>query len=232
MNEKEFDQFAEEYDAMLRDSINASGEGPEYFARYKVCDMAKVLCREAVDREVARVLDFGGGVGSSLPYISEFFPNADITLADVSRRSLDYAARRKIPRVEILHFDGQRFPLPDNCFDIAIAACVFHHIEEDEHVGLMAEIRRVVRPGGLFFIFEHNPWNPMTRRVVNDCPFDENAVLITAPELRRRMKAAGFERVDVAWRIFFPRALRAMRPMERWMEWLPLGAQYRAVGFG
>ncbi len=230
MDEQEFDQFAQEYDALLRDSIGASGEGPEYFARYKVKDMADVFSRQNPDCSVTSVLDFGGGVGASLPYLSEYFPQADITLADVSRRSLEYAARREIPRVSILHFDGKRLPLPDNHFDAVIAACVFHHIPETEHIALMAEIRRVLKPRGLFFIFEHNPWNPLTRKVVDNCPFDENAVLITGPELRRRMKNAGFAKVDVAWRIFVPGALRAIRPVERWLEWLPLGAQYRAVG--
>lgn len=215
---------------MLRSSIAASGEGPEYFARYKIKDMVDVFSRLRPNQRVQNILDFGGGVGASLPYLSELFPNADITLADVSRRSLDYAARRGIPRVNILHFDGKRLPLPDKHFDAVIAACVFHHIPETEHIALMAEIRRVLRPDGLFFIFEHNPWNPLTQRVVNNCPFDENAVLITGPELRRRMKKAGFARVDVAWRIFFPRALSEIRPVERWLEWLPLGAQYRAVG--
>jgi SAM-dependent methyltransferase len=232
MEEQEFDRFAQEYDAMLRSSIAASGEGPEYFARYKISDMADVLQRAGLSHSVANVLDFGGGVGASLPYLSEFFPDAKITLADVSRRSLSYAAERQVPRVEILHFDGKRLPLPDNQFDAVIAACVFHHIPESEHIALMREIRRLLRPGGLFFIFEHNPWNPLTRKVVNSCPYDENAVLITGPRLRRRMQDAGFARVDLSWRIFFPSALRSWRPAERWLEWLPLGAQYRAVGYG
>lgn len=230
MDEQEFDQFAEEYDAMLRDSIKASGEGPEYFARYKVADMADVFARENYGKEIEQVLDFGGGVGASLPYLSEYFPKADITLADVSRRSLDYAARHEVPKVNLLHFDGKQLPLPDDHFDAVIAACVFHHIPEDQHVALIGEIRRVLRPGGKLFIFEHNPWNPLTRKVVDNCPFDGNAVLISGPELRRRIGAAGFGRVDVAWRIFFPNALRSIRGAERWMEWLPLGAQYRAVG--
>lgn len=230
MDEKEFDKFADEYVSMLRGSIQKSGEGPEYFARYKIKDMAAVFEKMLPRRNVQQVLDFGGGVGVSLPYLSEYFPEAELTLADVSRRSLDYAERRDIPRVKTLHFDGENLPLPNGQFDAVVAACVFHHIPETEHIALMAEIRRVLRPGGLFFIFEHNPWNPLTRQVVDRCPYDENAILINGPELRRRMKAAGFARVDLAWRIFFPRLLRVARPMERWLEWLPLGAQYRAIG--
>lgn len=231
MDEQEFDRFADEYHDLLSKSISSSGEGPEYFARYKIMDMIDVLERTGSKRQILDILDFGGGIGASLPHLSEFFPTANLTLADVSQRSLDYAARRNIAKVTMLHFDGKQLPLPDDQFDAVIAACVFHHIPEAEHIALMGEIRRVLRPEGLFFIFEHNPWNPLTRRVVKECPFDENAVLIAGPDLKRRMHEAGFARVDVAWRIFFPSFLRAARPMERWLERLPLSAQYRAVGF-
>jgi hypothetical protein len=36
MDEAEFDKFADEYYAKHAASISASGEGPEYFAEYKI----------------------------------------------------------------------------------------------------------------------------------------------------------------------------------------------------
>ena len=232
MDQAEFDKFADEYEAMHRESIRASGEGPEFFARYKIKDMAEIWGRRHGGARARRVLDFGGGTGASAPHLAALFPGAEITLADVSERSLELAMERHVPRVAPLLFDGARLPLADQSFDCGLAACVFHHIAEAEHVALLAEIRRVLRPGGLFFIFEHNPWNPLTRRAVDACPFDENAVLISGPEMRRRMRAAGFQRVDLAWRIFFPGALRWLRPVEAGMTWLPLGAQYRLTASG
>jgi hypothetical protein len=41
--------------------------------------------------------------------------------------------------------------------------------------------------------------------------------------------AAGFARVAVKHRIFFPHALRGLRPLEKYMTWLPFGAQYYVV---
>jgi hypothetical protein len=76
------------------------------------------------------------------------------------------------------------------------------------------------------FVFEHNPLNPLTRHVVNSCEFDENAELIMAPTMRRRVREAGFGTAEVRYRIFFPHLLRALRPLEPLMTWLPLGAQY------
>jgi len=75
-------------------------------------------------------------------------------------------------------------------------------------------------------LFEHNPWNPATQHAVRTCPFDANAVLISAPEMRRRFRAAGFTDVELRWTLFFPGFLAALRPLERAMGWLPLGAQY------
>jgi hypothetical protein len=79
-------------------------------------------------------------------------------------------------------------------------------------------------------LFEHHPWNPLMRHAVNTCPFDENAVLISGPEMRRRMRDTGFKDVSVTRRLFVPGALRRLRPLEPCLAWLPLGAQCRAVG--
>src|SRR5262249_23820046 len=107
-----------------------------------------------------------------------------------------------------------------------VASCVFHHIPQLEHPRLLGEIRRVLARGGLLMIFEHNPLNPLTRRAVNTCAFDENAELIAAGAMRSRMHAAGFVAPKVRYRIFFPRSLRSLRPLEAKLTWLPLGAQY------
>ncbi|MBP8250267.1 MAG: hypothetical protein KAX72_09205, partial [Chitinophagales bacterium] len=86
--------------------------------------------------------------------------------------------------------------------------------------------RRVIRPGGNLFIFEHNPYNPLTVRVVNNCPFDENAELIRGADMKQRFLAAGFSSASIRYRIFFPNILRGMRSLEPALSWLPLGGQY------
>ncbi len=103
---------------------------------------------------------------------------------------------------------------------------MFHHIEAAEHVPLLRSLRRLLRPGGVLAIFEHNPVNPVTRYIVATCPFDENAVLIPAPTFVARQREAGFSRVSATYTGFFPGQLRALRPLERFMGPLPVGAQY------
>lgn len=228
MDEAEFDKFALEYDEMHRQNIRVSGEGPEYFAEYKIRDIRQDFEARQLDAEPTNILDFGGGIGASAPYFSSYFPHSDITLADVSERSLALAEQRNVPRCSTLLFDGATLPLDENSQDIALAACVFHHIPADQHAHLFKEILRVLRPGGRLFVFEHNPWNPLTVRAVNTCPFDENAVLINALTLRRRVEQGGFgaSDIDVKFRIFFPAMLKSLRPFEAWLTKLPIGAQY------
>jgi hypothetical protein len=84
----------------------------------------------------------------------------------------------------------------------------------------------VLAPGGMLSVFEHNPLNPLTVYAVQACPFDDNAVLIRAGAMRARLRQAGFEVPSLRYRIFFPHALRGLRPLERRLTRLPLGAQY------
>jgi len=227
VEEAEFDKFAAEYRTLHAESIKVSGESPEYFAEYKIVHVAAELERArggAVER--AAVLDFGAGVGYSVPFFGRHMPRARVTCLDVSQKSLDIGAAQHGGVADFRRFDGKRIPYPDGTFDVALASCVFHHIPHSEHVALLAEIRRVLTADGLLLVFEHNPLNPLTRHAVNTCIFDEHAVLIGAPTMRRRALAAGFATADVRYRIFFPHWARGLRPIEKWLTWLPFGAQY------
>ena len=131
---------------------------------------------------------------------------------------------------ELILFDGETLPLEDDSVDLSFAACVFHHIDHADHGGLLKEIYRVLKPGGRFFVFEHNPLNPLTVRVVNQCEFDENAVLISGNAMRTSIARAGFSNATLKYRLFFPNALRILRPLELWLTKIPLGGQYFVMG--
>jgi ubiquinone/menaquinone biosynthesis C-methylase UbiE len=227
MDKAEFDKFADEYESVHARNIAISGETPDYFAKYKMKDLAAEYFAHRGDRGSApAVLDFGSGIGTSVPFVRMYFPHCNLTCLDVSNRSLEIGRNHFGAYATFVVFDGSSMPFPDASFDIAYAACVFHHIDHAEHVALLGELRRVLVPGGMLAVFEHNPYNPLTVKTVNECPFDENARLIPAPTMRRRVLEAGFHSTRIRYRIFFPRALRAFRPMEKRMTWLPLGAQY------
>ena len=217
----EFDLFADEYDQQHRANIALTGEGPEYFAQYKLQAFRAMVPGSARD-----LLDFGMGTGNSIPWFQKYFPASNLTGVDVSQRSLDIAQARFPGAAAGVRLTGHRIPVDDNHFDAAFSACVFHHIDHGEHVAWLADICRVVKPGGMLAIFEHNPLNPLTLRAVNTCPFDINARLIRAGKFAEAYRSAGWKQVCIRYHIFFPRALAALRGLEPSLSWLPLGAQY------
>ena len=111
------------------------------------------------------------------------------------------------------------------------SACVFHHIAHEHHEQWLKELLRITRPGGILAIYEHNPLNPLTVRAFNTCPLDKDARLIQAWKLRRACLEAGWSSASIAYRLFFPRALAYLRPLERRLGWLCLGAQYRLLAW-
>lgn len=226
MDRSEFDRFATEYLALHERNIAASGESPDYFADYKMRDLARLMADAGANVQAPRVLDFGAGVGNSVPYVRRHLPGAALACVDVSMQSLAIARQRFGDDAGYCAFDGSRLPFRDATFDGAFAACVFHHIPHGEHRSALTEIRRVLKPGGTLMVYEHNPFNPLTRRAVDACPFDENAVLVRAQRMRATLRGAGFAQATIRYRVFFPRALAWMRPLESWLTWLPLGAQY------
>jgi SAM-dependent methyltransferase len=227
MEKSEFDQFADEYYAEHAKGLRASGESPEFFYEYKVHTIAEALRARA--RSALRILDFGSGVGNSIPYFRKHIPEAELTCADVSRRSLAVGEARFPGEARSMEIDGDRLPFDDGQFDLVFSACVFHHIPHSEHVHWLSELRRVARASATLSIFEHNPWNPLTVKVVRDCPFDEHAVLIAGPDFKRTVASAGWAAPEIRYTLFFPHALAFLRPAENWLRAVPLGAQYMAL---
>lgn len=229
MDRAEFDKFADDYRALHQANLAPSGEEPEYFAEYKVRDLARLLRARAPTLADGRLLDFGAGVGSSLPFLRKYLPRAHLTCVDVSTRSLAVGMARFAQEADFVAFDGGRFPFAEATFDCVFAGCVLHHVAPVEHGCLFAELRRVLRPGGQLMIYEHNPLNPLTVRTVKACPFDDDAILLRAGTLSATLQASGFREPRIRYRVFFPHALRWLRPLEDGLGWLPLGAQYYVI---
>jgi SAM-dependent methyltransferase len=220
----EFDHLADEYHEHHRANVAITGEGPEYFHEYKIADLASLVRgRGSPD---GRILDFGSGIGNSVPFFRKYFGRSEIYCADVSERSIEIAQAR-FPGNEQYVLIGRHVPMETHSVDIVFSACVFHHIPHEEHPAWLAELLRVTRPGGLLVIYEHNPLNPLTVRAVNTCPLDANARLIPGRTMRRRATDSGWGDARVEYKLFFPAALRPFRPLERHLGWLGLGAQYR-----
>jgi len=224
MYETEFDKFAEEYVNLHKKNIKISGESPEFFAEYKIKDLLDLTQDYGFNPK--RIMDFGSGIGSSVPFFQRFFPDAPIICLDVSEKSLSIGRNRFSDIAEFHIFDGQRIPFDNGSFDLIFAACVFHHIPKTEHLNLLNEWYRILKPNGIAVIFEHNPLNPLTVHAVNTCPFDKNAVLIKGTDIKKYFSEVGFRQVELRYRLFFPRLLAKFRPLEKYLRNCPIGAQY------
>ena len=227
--ESEFDQYVREYAIQHKDNIKITGESPEFFAEYKIKDLKRVSAK--FDIQAKEILDYGTGIGNSIPFIRKYFPDSKITGLDISKLSLEYAENlHKQPDTDFIPFEGAEIPAGPDRFDLAFAACVFHHIPLDKHSDCVKHILRVLKPGGLFMIYEHNPYNPLTVRAVNTCPFDVNANLVSAGYVKKLLLNSGMVDVRCEYRVFYPGILKFLRTTEPFLTKIPLGGQYFVVG--
>jgi len=84
----------------------------------------------------------------------------------------------------------------------------------------------VLKPGGRIYVFEHNPRNPLVRYVIARTPIDENAILLDAREVRYGLLDTARYELETDYLMFMPPSLAFLRPIDRTLAWLPLGAQY------
>lgn len=220
MNEPkvDFDDYTDNYNSLLRESTGFFTEGEAYFAKYKV----DILRREVLTN-TKRLLEYGCGIGRNIPFLRVAFPDATIAGSDISEAGLEIA-RKENPGVE---FFVERVGTDvANPYEVIFIAGVFHHIPLKERAAVMETLFERLAPGGTIVIFEHNPFNPVTRKIVNDCPYDRDAVLLRPSQLRALLADAGLTVCCSAYCLFVPPSLSVLLPLEAKLGWLPLGGQY------
>jgi hypothetical protein len=89
---------------------------------------------------------------------------------------------------------------------------------------------RVLKSGGRCYVFEHNPYNPVTRWVVARTPIDRHAILLSSREVCASLAVAGIRHIQVENLMFFPPKWRWAQPLEQALYWLPFGGQYMVFG--
>jgi SAM-dependent methyltransferase len=221
-----FDNYRSNYGAVVQSSIDFSGLPHSFFMRAKA-DLLRDLAESHFGGKKPAVLVVGCGVGSFHPFlrgIADCVCGVDVSSASIAQ------ARASHPDVEYQAFDGQVVPYESGTFDLVIAICVLHHVPPQQWGSFTREMRRVVKPGGLVCIIEHNPINPLTRMAVGRCEFDEDAVLLRAGKVRRLMAEAGLRQLGSRYFLLFPWAAKLARRIESALGHVPLGAQYAAWG--
>lgn len=223
----QFDAYAASYEQAVNQSLAFVGMKVDYFTRVKAAYLLELLADHFGSTDGLNLLDIGCGVGNFHPLLG---PQVGaLSGVDLSAECLRQAQARN-PGVGYSHYDGHRLPFPDDSFDAATTICVMHHVPPEQWPGFVTEMKRVVRPGGLAVVFEHNPLNPLTRRVVSTCEFDADAVLLRRGKLRGLMAEGGFGEIRSRAILSIPSFGRLSRRIDLALGHLSLGAQYYVRG--
>ena len=220
-----FDAVADDYDAALAQGIAVSGEDKNFFARGRVEWLGRCLTERGAPSQT--VIDYGCGTGSATPFLQEILQPSRIVGLDVSHKSLAVArAEYGISGAAFAHCDEYA---PSGEADVVYCNGTFHHVPVSERAAVMEYIYRCLKPGGLFALWENNPWNLGTQYVMLRCPFDKGVVKVAPPAARRLARGVGFEVVRQDFYFIFPRFLAALRPWEPSLTRTPLGTQYQLL---
>ena len=142
-----FDGVAERYD--LTNDLLAVGQTRRW---------RRAVVRAVDPRPGMRILDLAAGTGtSSVPFAEA---GAEVVPADFSLGMLRVGRRRQ-PELPFVAADGLALPFADGVFDAATISFGLRNLA-DRHAGL-AELLRVVRPGGRLVVceFSHPTWGPL-----------------------------------------------------------------------
>ena len=220
----QFDEYADNYDAVLNEGLSATGESKDYFARRRVMWLSQCLSRMSMHPK--RILDYGCGTGSTAKLFLELLQPDSVTGVDSSIKSVAQAKQKQSERTRF--FVTSNFT-PNQDIDLAYSNGVFHHIPPTDRAAELDYVRRGLRPGGLFSFWENNPWNAGTRYIMSRIPFDHDAVMLSPKYARTLLRNSGFEILRADFLFFFPKALRFLRSIESWFSSVPLGGQYQIL---
>jgi ubiquinone/menaquinone biosynthesis C-methylase UbiE len=109
------------------------------------------LLKEGQVQPGHRVLDLGCGTGTFLLLTKKQHCDADLVGLDADARVLTHARRKLVEANLNVTLDqglATQLPYPDNYFDRVFSSLLLHHLCREDKRRAMAEVRRVLRPGG------------------------------------------------------------------------------------
>ncbi len=218
----EFDSYASAYRNLLDDPIrNRFASSSQFFHERKADLIHDFFARQKMSAASIVWLDVGCGQGELLRIAGSGFakavgcdPSPEMTKACAG---IDISEQRS----------PAELPFRDQSFDFVTAVCVYHHVQSVDRVPLTKSIYRVLKPGGVFCLIEHNPFNPATQIIVRRCPVDVDAHLVTRAGAARLMGSARLEPIETAYFLYMPeRIFKRVGAIERCLRKLPLGGQF------
>ncbi len=223
-SENVFDKYAESYEDACQRGLALSGENRDYYAQKRMeYTVSQCPCPQGVETAI----DFGCGLGHTVPYLLKHFPQARVIGVDNSPETIQNA--RQNYSDSRVHFTTDKFDIPVDNVDLVYCNGVFHHIDPPERIRVLKRIFNYLKPGGLFAFWENNPWNPGTRLIMSRIPFDQDAIPLSYLESQQLLKSTGFVFLGTSFHFFFPSLFKRLRKFESTLKKVPLGGQYCIV---
>jgi ubiquinone/menaquinone biosynthesis C-methylase UbiE len=165
-------------------------------------------------RDGLRVLDVGCGTGNLLRSTGTRWPKVELSGMDPDPKALARARRKTLRaglEVRLERGFAQEMPFPDDSFDRVFSSLMLHHLDTASKDALLAEVRRVLRPGGVLVLADvtvdgHGHGHGRMREHLRDNEGDA---------VTRRIAAAGFAvepRRTMALRVGGNVAIEVARP--------------------
>jgi SAM-dependent methyltransferase len=113
--------------------------------------------RAPEDGRVLKVLDLGCSIGQCTTALKQRFPDAEVTGLDVALPLLRYAHKRATDLDVDVHFVqglAEDTKLPSGQYDAILAYILFHEVPERLFARILAEVHRLLRPGGSFTVVD------------------------------------------------------------------------------
>ncbi|MEJ5299410.1 MAG: class I SAM-dependent methyltransferase [Thermodesulforhabdaceae bacterium] len=227
MQKTKFDDFAINYDDLLQKQHSTFGD-ISYYSEYKIKLVHQISEKYFGKNLRLNILEYGCGTGRNLQYFNMMFPESNIFGFDISRNSLEIAKSRNDKAI-FLWSEDELLKYYNNYFDLVFVAGVYHHIPPAMRNYVTSVIKHITQRHGIVMVFEHNPYNPITRHMVNTCEFDDDAILLSKGELINLFEILGFYFLKAGYTLFFPPRLKKVSFIEKFIHWIPLGGQYYVV---
>jgi len=223
----EFDVFACSYDDELKDSLGKfGGKNINVFAEYKI-----KLVKSKLSKTPSDILEFGCGTGRNNLYMKKWFPDSRIYGCDISEKSLE-TARKINPDVKYdkITNTNDLCRIYKEAFECIFISNVFHHIPFNEHKIWLDALYNLLSNGGIIFVFEHNPYNPITKYIFKTSKIDRGATMLSPSYCVSLLKSANFTQVKREYTLFFLWRNGFFEAIERVLYFMPLGSQYYIMG--